>query len=437
MILGTVAYGGDSDCGGDFVVMITEKENLLMYSTADRKLKHDTKTLETFELPTTKFVNVSAGKTHAVALDDNGSVWTWLMYESTRSVNANTTIDTETVLGREGNRTIPRSLGNEAFKVNNIQHASTAAVMVACGRRHTMVLMKDGTVWTFGFGGFGQLGHDSCLPELKPKRIDPCMFHNKNIVMVAAGEFHSMAVSTSGDIYTWGSSRDGQLGHGRIQLVVATPLMIERRFFDSSGVVLVAGGKMHSVVVTARGSIFMWGHGNFRGLGLEHPVPGERWCLCESRRTLIPTQMQYESLRNSPRPIMVTCGADHTVILTDDKNLWIISTLENIPEKIQRGFSADAEIVTIAAGDDVSTVVTNDGALYTFNFDMYAPYIPIVDQKPVLTREILVNKRFCIHQKMQLTRNLSIIHQIPEDVIELILEDCSNIRLKNTTKIVN
>lgn len=83
---------------------------------------------------------------------------------------------------------------------------------MVCGGRHSLVLTTDGTLYSFGFGQSGQLGHRSSKNMLRPKAVED--FKDKKIQLVAAGAHHSVVMTRSGDIYVCGNNKDGQLGLG-------------------------------------------------------------------------------------------------------------------------------------------------------------------------------------------------------------------------------
>lgn len=83
--------------------------------------------------------------------------------------------------------------------------------MVACGGTHTVALSTGGIVWTWGSGG---LGHSDKTRRLVPTRVEAERFEGAKIATVAAGALHTIAATTEGDVYSWGRGKYGRLGHG-------------------------------------------------------------------------------------------------------------------------------------------------------------------------------------------------------------------------------
>eukprot|EP00939_MAST-03C_sp_MAST-3C-sp1_P002262 g2262.t1 len=84
---------------------------------------------------------------------------------------------------------------------------------VACGSNHSIAVTTAGEVFTWGDGcEYGQLGHgkgtESCEPRLVIDVLDDPVLH------VACGAKHSAAVGVSGKLFTWGLGKRGRLGHG-------------------------------------------------------------------------------------------------------------------------------------------------------------------------------------------------------------------------------
>ena len=86
--------------------------------------------------------------------------------------------------------------------------------MAACGGDLTVVVAEDGEVRVFGRGDAGQLGLGTAAQQLLPARVRGREVFNALVVMVATGLQHSAAVVADGSLYTWGRGHFGQLGHG-------------------------------------------------------------------------------------------------------------------------------------------------------------------------------------------------------------------------------
>mgnify|MGYP001184691533 FL=1 len=75
-----------------------------------------------------------------------------------------------------------------------------------------MALTVDGKVFSWGEGDDGKLGHCSRLSCEKPRLIEA--LKAKRVRDVACGSSHSAAITSNGELYTWGCGEYGRLGHG-------------------------------------------------------------------------------------------------------------------------------------------------------------------------------------------------------------------------------
>lgn len=85
------------------------------------------------------------------------------------------------------------------------------ATAAAAGSLHSLLLDRDGAVWSCGAGWEGPLGHGDEATVPVPRRISSLAVAVQSI---AAGAAHSLAVCSGGQVYAWGWGRHGQLGHG-------------------------------------------------------------------------------------------------------------------------------------------------------------------------------------------------------------------------------
>ncbi|CAH1436069.1 unnamed protein product [Lactuca virosa] len=170
---------------------------------------------------------------------------------------------------------------------------------IACGGRHAALVSKQGEIFSWGEESTGRLGHGVDSDVLHPKLIDS--LSNTNIELVACGEYHTCAVTLSGDLYTWGDGHFGVLGHGNevnhwVPRRVNGPL-------EGIHVSFIACGPWHTAVVTSAGQLFTFGDGTFGVLG-----HGDRKSISKPR--------EVESLKGL-RTVRAACGVWHTAAVVE------------------------------------------------------------------------------------------------------------------------
>mmetsp|Transcript_32124 Transcript_32124/g.125332 ORF Transcript_32124/g.125332 Transcript_32124/m.125332 type:complete len:349 (-) Transcript_32124:1618-2664(-) len=240
------------------------------------------------ELENVKVKAVAAGRLHCAAVGEDGSVYTW-----------GNNMEGELGQGDKRNRTVPKRVQGLHDK---------RAVSVACGRDFTLVLLDDGTLYSFGADDYGQLGlgrgHDQRYVTV-PRRVVGGLAEVKEVV---AGDYHSCAVTQSGAVFTWGIGREGQLGHGE-KSDQAIPKKVDG--LDGVEVEQVCCGGGHSGAISSSGELYLWGRGRDGQLGRE----GELESIAAYR--LVPTRV--ESLRNFS-VIQAGLGSDHSAVLAKMKH---------------------------------------------------------------------------------------------------------------------
>lgn len=172
---------------------------------------------------------------------------------------------------------------------------------VACGSKHAVLVTKQGQIFSWGDGSGGRLGHGVEADVSYPKLIDT--LSGSNIHSVACGEFHTCAVSLSGDLYTWGDGihKLGLLGH-----VSKISQWIPRKVcgqMEGVHVSSISCGPWHTAAVSSAGKLFTFGDGTFGALG-----HGDR------NSTSVPRQV--ETLKEL-RTAMASCGVWHTAAVVE------------------------------------------------------------------------------------------------------------------------
>ncbi|XP_056855052.1 PH, RCC1 and FYVE domains-containing protein 1-like isoform X1 [Raphanus sativus] len=170
---------------------------------------------------------------------------------------------------------------------------------IACGGQHGVLVTKQGETFSWGEESEGRLGHGVDSNVQHPKLIDA--LSTTNIELVACGEYHSCAVSLSGDLYTWGKGDFGILGHGN----EVSHWIPKRVNFLMEGlhVSSIACGPYHTAVVTSAGQLFTFGDGTFGVLG-----HGDK------KSVFIPREV--DSLKGL-RTVRAACGVWHTAAVVE------------------------------------------------------------------------------------------------------------------------
>ena len=152
---------------------------------------------------------VSAGWTHVVAIRSDGTVWTWGANSWTGSFDCEDTYDDNNLGFFCGYGKLGDGTENDHYTPEQVPGLS-GAIMALAGDSYTAVLLRDGTVWTFGSNGAGQLGVTGIYQSLSPIQVQGLC----HAVYIMARDFHSQALCSDGSLWSWGSGTSGELGNG-------------------------------------------------------------------------------------------------------------------------------------------------------------------------------------------------------------------------------
>ena len=129
----------------------------------------------------------------------------------------------------------------------------TGVRAIALGASHTCALLKSGAVRCWGYNGQGQLGDNSIVDRDTPVVSAPGL---TGVVSIAAGDYHTCALSEAGNVSCWGSNGDGQLGDGTYQSS-QFPVPV----FNLSGVVTITAGRYHTCATLRESHVLRcWGY---------------------------------------------------------------------------------------------------------------------------------------------------------------------------------
>lgn len=158
--------------------------------------------------------------------------------------------------GQLGDGTTSATGRSQPAQIPGLQHV----VAAAAGTNHSLALISNGSVWSFGDNTFGQLGTDDGMPgaHASPAAVSAL----RDVTTVAAGGNFSLALKSDGTVWAWGDNANGQLGDGT-NVSKKQPVQVS----NLTGIVAIAAGKVHAIAVKNDGTVWTWGSNAFGQLG--------------------------------------------------------------------------------------------------------------------------------------------------------------------------
>ena len=245
----------------------------------------------------TNVAAIAAGRYHSLALRTDGTVaaWGWSTYNGP-----------DFVLG----------FGQLTSGQTNMPAGLTNVVAIASGGYHNLALKADGTVIAWGNDTYGQT---NVPPDLT------------NAVAVAAGGYHSLALKTDGTVIAWGVTNT-VISDGHTNNVSPN---FGQSFVPStlSNVVAIAGGDYHSLALKSGGTVVAWGRNN-------------------SGQTNVPLGLTNVSA--------IAAGSSHSLALKADGTVLAWGNNTSGQTNVPPGLT---NIVAIAAGDFFNLALGANGTV--------------------------------------------------------------------------
>ena len=201
--------------------------------------------------PLASIVTVAAGHSHGLALREDGTVWSWGFASEGQLGTGND--------GFPGITTSGRSIGYVPFAVPVC--GLTDVVAIAAGNSHSLALDSGGQVYSFGNNTWGQLGDGTTASRTTPAEVkENATDIFADTAIIAAGHFHSLAVATSGNAYAWGRNEYGGLGNLAMGIDSYYPVAVQNEAgVPVSDIVDIDGGYAHSLALDSSGAVYGWG----------------------------------------------------------------------------------------------------------------------------------------------------------------------------------
>ncbi|KAG8384068.1 hypothetical protein BUALT_Bualt04G0079600 [Buddleja alternifolia] len=223
---------------------------------------------------------VAAGGTHSVVLTREGHVWTW------------------------GQPWPPGDIKQISTPVR-VQGLDSVKV-IAVGAFHNLALLNDGTLMAWGNNEYGQLGTGDTQPRSQPIPVQG--LSDLNLVDIAAGGWHSTALTDDGEVYGWGRGEHGRLGFGDDKSSKMVPQRVQ--LLVGEVIVQISCGGTHSVALTQDGRMYSFGRGDHGRLGY-----GRK--LTTGHPAEVPINIPPLSDEGRWCATLVACGGRHTLAIAE------------------------------------------------------------------------------------------------------------------------
>lgn len=226
-------------------------------------------------------------------------------------------------------------------------------IQLAAGANHVLALQSNGIVWGWGSGQQNQLGRRILERRATNSLVPMPVGLPKKIVTLGAGAYNSFAVRDNGDVLSWGLNNFGQTGIPKNfdetgaskDADVHHPIVIES-LHGRGQVTAIQGGAHHTVAVTDKGELLVWGRldGNQMGIKVSDLPEDDvvRDLAGRPRLLTVPTQIP------NIHAVTAAAGSDHCIAIDKEGKAysWGFSTT------FQTGLGTDEDV-------EIATVIDN------------------------------------------------------------------------------
>lgn len=208
-------------------------------------------------------------------------------------------------------------------RLSCFQGVPVSLIASSASSLHSVIVTTSGQVYTWGRGGSGQLGIGSSPKQVAvPTRVEA--LEKYRIQTAATGAHHTLVLTSDGDVLGFGGNDLGQLGIGNFDPVVSEPTrMLSKKVF-----VKISCGKDFSMIVDSKGYLYSCGYTEAGRLGHGFPkeiIEGKTTTTFENenraRRLLRFTAKDPKTNASKDlegiKIVDVRCGNEHTLALDE------------------------------------------------------------------------------------------------------------------------
>lgn len=234
---------------------------------------------------------------------------------------------------------------------------------LAAGLSFSVALKSDGTLWSWGKNGEGELGDNSTTGRNAPVPVSTLAGQGR-MVDVATGADHVIALEENGRVMGWGRNEEFKLGFETSDSLAKRPYWI-----NLAGIVAVAAGEKHSVALDSAGELWLWG-GNADGqLGTGSSTPAN---IAEPTKLVRPVGMG--------KVVQISTYYAHNLALDENGKVWAwgegggaLGQGNTNPSAtpLQVAFPGGTPaIAKVAAGTTFSLALDSSGVVWSWGSDL-------------------------------------------------------------------
>jgi alpha-tubulin suppressor-like RCC1 family protein len=208
-------------------------------------------------------------------------------------------------------------VGQDILIPTPVQCTNIQFEKVVCGSTHTCAISTQKELYTWGNWKYcGKYITDQC-DLFSPVKIDSLSHLLFESISIGPGGYHTMALTTSGELYTWGHNRVGQLGRG-IDININQENMysyisrIPEKVNTVNNIIGVSAGWGHSAILTSDGKVMLCGRNTCSQLGIDISE-----CSVNSRGH--PYISNFTEVDLPFRSKFVLCGGEHTIVVNNQE----------------------------------------------------------------------------------------------------------------------
>lgn len=227
------------------------------------------------------FRKIACGRSHGAAITDKGDLYTWGRNFEGQLGHFSSTLSKEKNTLLNGICAWPKFV--------SVFLSKSRVVDVSCGEMFTVALLENGAIYRFGERFTGITKRPETKSNAHPQLMIHCGSDGVGFVGIACGFAHALAVSTSGQLYSWGWNNYGQLGLGDTNSIESSTVLKQVKLPPVEWSTVFAGGN-YSAGITTNGELYTWGigkHGQLAHGPSQRNCVHSPKCVEELKRTVV------------------------------------------------------------------------------------------------------------------------------------------------------